>query len=163
MTAGEMAAHFENDGRQCEHEADPEAGRVMSASSGLGGASRLATSGSSAMPQIGQLPGPTWRSLGMHRAGVDRAFRHRALLRPAVFLEISDGIGGEFGAGSRPEQKWKVLAAVVESAACLVAGFHGHAADGIAQGRSGVGVMIVMAVTGVIEAGLAAAAAAGPL
>ena len=38
--------------------------RVMSASSGLGGASRLATSGSSAMPQIGQLPGPTWRISG---------------------------------------------------------------------------------------------------
>ena len=54
------------------------------------------------------------------------------------------------------------LAAVVEA---LLAGrgVHGHAADGIAQGRSGVGVMIVMAVTGVIEAGLAAAAAAGPL
>ncbi|MGY4328695.1 hypothetical protein ACVWWG_003112 [Bradyrhizobium sp. LB7.2] len=38
--------------------------RVMSASSGLGPLSRLATSGSSAMPQIGQLPGPTWRTSG---------------------------------------------------------------------------------------------------
>jgi len=38
--------------------------RVMSASSWLGWASADASTGSSAMPQIGQLPGPTWRICG---------------------------------------------------------------------------------------------------
>jgi len=38
--------------------------RVMSASSGLGPLSAEASSGSSAMPQIGQLPGPTCRTCG---------------------------------------------------------------------------------------------------
>jgi hypothetical protein len=36
----------------------------MSASSWLGTAAALTSSGSSAMPQIGQLPGPTWRICG---------------------------------------------------------------------------------------------------
>ena len=38
--------------------------RVMSASSGLGPLSRVTFIGSSAMPQIGQLPGPSWRTSG---------------------------------------------------------------------------------------------------
>ena len=38
--------------------------RVKSKSSGLGPASAVATSGSSAMPQIGQWPGPIWRICG---------------------------------------------------------------------------------------------------
>ena len=38
--------------------------RVMSANSGFGAASRVATSGSRAMPQIGQLPGPICRISG---------------------------------------------------------------------------------------------------
>ena len=38
--------------------------RVMSASSGLGPLSAVTVSGSSAMPQIGQLPGPTCRISG---------------------------------------------------------------------------------------------------
>ena len=38
--------------------------RVMSASSGLGPESAVAISGSSAMPQIGQAPGPIWRISG---------------------------------------------------------------------------------------------------
>ena len=38
--------------------------RVMSASSGLASGSALTVSGSSAMPQIGQLPGPIWRISG---------------------------------------------------------------------------------------------------
>ena len=38
--------------------------RVMSASSGLGPASAVASTGSSAMPQIGHEPGPTWRTSG---------------------------------------------------------------------------------------------------
>ncbi len=38
--------------------------RDMSASSGLGAVSAVITSGSSAMPQIGQVPGPCWRISG---------------------------------------------------------------------------------------------------
>ena len=38
--------------------------RVMSASSGFGPASAVTDSGSSAMPQIGQFPGPFWRTCG---------------------------------------------------------------------------------------------------
>ena len=38
--------------------------RVKSTSSGFGPVSAVATSGSSAMPQIGQEPGPTWRTCG---------------------------------------------------------------------------------------------------
>jgi hypothetical protein len=38
--------------------------RVMSSSSGLGPASATTSSGSSAMPQIGQLPGPSCRICG---------------------------------------------------------------------------------------------------
>jgi hypothetical protein len=36
----------------------------MSISSSFGPASALASNGSSAMPQIGQEPGPTWRTSG---------------------------------------------------------------------------------------------------
>ena len=36
----------------------------MPKSSSFGPSSRLASAGSSAMPQIGQLPGPTWRISG---------------------------------------------------------------------------------------------------
>ncbi len=38
--------------------------RVMSASSGLGPVSAVTVTGSSAMPQIGQTPGPTCRTCG---------------------------------------------------------------------------------------------------
>ncbi len=38
--------------------------RLMSISSSFGPASALASNGSSAMPQIGQEPGPTWRISG---------------------------------------------------------------------------------------------------
>ena len=38
--------------------------RVMSTSSGFGPASAVTASGSSAIPQIGQLPGPSWRTWG---------------------------------------------------------------------------------------------------
>ena len=51
----------------------------------------------------------------------------------------------------------KGLAAVVE-AVLAGRGIHGHAADGVADGCGDVGVMIVMAVTGV-----AVVAAAGAL
>ncbi len=38
--------------------------RVMSKSSAFGPWSSVTSAGSSAMPQIGQLPGPTWRTSG---------------------------------------------------------------------------------------------------
>ena len=38
--------------------------RVMSRSSGLSPVCSVANTGSSAMPQIGQLPGPIWRTCG---------------------------------------------------------------------------------------------------
>ena len=38
--------------------------RVMSTSSSFGPWSSVGASGSSAMPQIGQLPGPVWRTSG---------------------------------------------------------------------------------------------------
>ena len=38
--------------------------RDMSANSWFGAASAVISTGSSAMPQIGQLPGPTWRISG---------------------------------------------------------------------------------------------------
>ena len=44
--------------------------RVMSASSGLGPVSAVTMTGSSAIPQIGQEPGPGSPDLRMHRAGV---------------------------------------------------------------------------------------------
>ncbi len=59
-----MAAHFEREHRQRQSARPIHRRRVMSASSGLGPASAVAISGSSAMPQIGQEPGPTWRISG---------------------------------------------------------------------------------------------------
>jgi hypothetical protein len=50
--------------------------RFMSAYSGDGPSLSVGVIGSSAMPQIGQLPGPGRWTSGMHRAGPDRAFWH---------------------------------------------------------------------------------------
>ena len=64
MAADEMAAHLQDDDRQREHEADPEAPRHVG-EFGIGRRIEARRrSGSSAMPQIGQLPGPTWRISG---------------------------------------------------------------------------------------------------
>ena len=63
----------------------------MSTSSGFGPSSAVATNGSSAMPQIGQAPGPTCRDLRVHWAGVDRALRHigrRSFVRREIFLRV---------------------------------------------------------------------------
>ena len=154
MAADEMAAHFQDDGRQREHEADPEAARHV-------GEFRIGRRIEARDLRLQRHAADRAASradladLRMHRAGVDRAFRHGGL-RPAVFLEIGVGIGGEFGAAAgRAEMKG--LAAVIE-AVLAGRGIHGHAADGVAHGCSGVGVMIVMAVTGVVVA-----AAAGSL
>ncbi len=58
-----MPAHFQNDTGMAS--ASPiQNRRVMSASSGLGPLSAVTIKGSSAMPQIGQDPGPSWRISG---------------------------------------------------------------------------------------------------
>jgi hypothetical protein len=63
VQAGEVPAHLQHDHRRGQREADPEAARHVG-QLGLGPLSAVTTSGSSAMPQIGQLPGPTWRISG---------------------------------------------------------------------------------------------------
>ena len=61
--------------------------RVKSTSSGFGPSSPVGTPiGSSAMPQIGQEPGLVADDLGMHRAGILRALRHRPVGRPRAFV-----------------------------------------------------------------------------
>ncbi len=149
MAADEMAAHFQDDGRQREHEADPEAARHV-------GEFRIGRRIEARDLRLQRhaadraASGADLADLGMHRAGVDGAFRHRGL-RPAALFQIGDGIGGEFGtAAGRAEMEGR--AAVVE-AVLAGRGVDAHAADGIADGCSGVGVMIVLAVTGVVAAG----------
>ena len=80
---------------------------VMSTSSGLGPASAVARSGSSAIPQIGQAPSPTLAYLRAHRAGVDRACGN-GCFDAGVGRQIFFGIGGELGRGSRPSRSSRV-------------------------------------------------------
>jgi hypothetical protein len=153
MTADEMTAHFEDDGRQRKHEADPEAprhvGKFRIRRRIEAGDLRLQRHAADRAASRADLA-----DLRMHRAGVDRAFRHRGL-RLAVLFQISDGIGREFGpAAGRAEMIG--LAAIVE-AVLAGRGIYRHAADGVANGCRGVVGMIVMAVTGVVVAGVAAA------
>ena len=61
--SGQHVAHHEDQQRKGEHQAEPEA-RVMSTSSGSGRSSAVTVSGSSAMPQMGQPPGPFCRTCG---------------------------------------------------------------------------------------------------
>ncbi len=58
--------------------------RVMSSSSGFLPSSSVGVRGSSAMPQIGQLPGTVAHDLGVHGAGPHRARGRRRLCRRAV-------------------------------------------------------------------------------
>ena len=64
VQVGEMPAHLEGQDRAASSTSPIQKRRVMSASSGFGPASAVTSSGSSAMPQIGQLPGPTCRTSG---------------------------------------------------------------------------------------------------
>ena len=61
---GKMAAHFQRDHRQRQHQADPEPPRHIDEFADSGGTSAVTVTGSSAMPQIGQAPGPTCRICG---------------------------------------------------------------------------------------------------
>ena len=58
-----MAAHFDHDHRQRQDEPDPEPPRHVE-QFGIGRRSAVTVTGSSAMPQIGQEPGPTCRISG---------------------------------------------------------------------------------------------------
>ena len=150
VAADEMAAHFEHDRGQREHEADPEAARHVGefwiGRSVQACDLRLKRHSADRTASRANLA-----DLGMHRAGVDRAFRH-GCFRPAVFLQMSDGVGGEFcAAADRAEMKG--LAVMVE-AVLAGRGVHGHAADWIAHGR---GIVVVMAVVSVAVAATAGA------
>ena len=101
--------------------------RRMSASSGFSGSSRVTVRGSSAMPQIGQLPGWLADDLGMHGADVFRLRRHRRRRGLGDGREVPGGVRLELlPAGHRAE--------VVGPAGMLDAsrrgrGDHGHAAN----------------------------------
>ena len=103
-------------------------------------------SGSSAMPQIGQEPGPCLPDLRMHRAGIDRALRHRlglALFRREIFLRI----GGEFRPAPGAAEIIGVAFVIVAVLGAMR--IDGHAADWIAHAfglRMAVSVVIVMRV-----------------
>ena len=105
--------------------------RVMSTSSGLGPVSAVAISGSSAMPQIGQVPGPDLPDLRMHRAGIDRALGGGLHWR-SLASKIALRVGSKLGLAA-------VGAEVIIAALVLVSirrrrWIDGHAADWI--GRS---------------------------
>jgi len=99
MAADKVPAHFQDDGRQREHQADPEAARHVG-EFGIGRRVeacdlRLQRHAADRAASRANLA-----DLRMHRAGVDGAFRHfgRRLRRAPV--EIFCGIGGEFAAAA---------------------------------------------------------------
>ena len=73
--AGQHLAHREHEQRRRSSAAPTRTAASCRAARGSSRPRRDASRGSSAMPQIGQLPGPVLHDLGMHRAGV---FRGRA-------------------------------------------------------------------------------------
>ena len=99
VQVGEMAAHLEHEHRQRQRQPDPEAAGSCRRARGSGRLSAVTSSGSSAMPQIGQLPGPDLPDLGVHRAGVDRVGRGRRCRRPVA--QIPFRVGREFRAAAR--------------------------------------------------------------
>ena len=115
--------------------------RVMSISSRFGPASAVTSSGSSAMPQIGQLPGPVLPDLRMHRAGVDRALRLLAGRAVSAWLQIAAGVGDELlAAAGRAEVERRVRR-------CLAVVGDLHAAAGsIAHAAAGSGTVASSAV-----------------
>jgi hypothetical protein len=151
MAAGEVPAHLEQEDRQGQHQADPEAARDVD-EFGFGPSSAEGISGSSAMPQIGQLPGPTCRIFGMHGAGVDGAGDDG--LRDQLRLQVAFGVGGELGAAARAAEM--IGCARVFSVMRRLRGVHGHAADGILRGRRRIHVMVMPVLTTVVSAHLAA-------
>ena len=76
LRPGQMPAHLQRDHRHASAPGRSRTGASCRRARGSGPVSAVASTGSSAMPQIGQEPGPDLPDLGMHRAGVDRALRH---------------------------------------------------------------------------------------
>ena len=96
-------------------------------------ASAVISTGSSAMPQIGQDPGPILPDLGVHRAGEDGARRH-SRPRPGACAEVGRRIGEELRpASGRAEKEW--LALVIRLVSRL-GWIDGHAANGIDRARA---------------------------
>ena len=89
MHQAEMAAHLERRIPAASAPARSRTACVMSISSGSGASSSETCSGSSAMPQIGQLPGTDLPHLGMHRTGVDGAGGRCGLAARSRFAGIS--------------------------------------------------------------------------
>ena len=142
-----MTAHLQDDDRHRQRHGRSRSAGVMSRSSGLGPASAVTVTGSSAMPQIGQAPGPVLADLRMHRAGVDRALgnRRRARLPPGRGIRR---LGDEALAAARRTE-------IVGPAGMLGAMLGGmrvdaHAADRVlrrcAPARGAVGMMVAVIV-----------------
>ena len=98
---GQMPAHLQRDHRKRQREADPEPARHVDRARGSAPPRRCTSTGSSAMPQIGQEPGPDLPDLGVHRAGVDRALRDGlGLRRRDRRVEIARRVGQELRAAA---------------------------------------------------------------
>ena len=102
MAADEMAAHFQHDGRQREHEADPEAARHVG-EFGIGRRIEARDLRLQRHAADRAASGADLADLRMHRAGVDRAFRHRGF-RLAVFLRDRRRDRRRIWCGSRPSR-----------------------------------------------------------
>ena len=149
-----MAAHFQHEGWQRQHKADPEPPRHVGE---LGVGRRVQARDLRLQRHAADraAAGTDLADLRMHRAGIDGAFRRLGFW--LALVEILLGRSGEFGpAAGRAEMMG--FAAVVEAVpACH--GIDRHAANGIDHlrrtcGRAVTGVMMVMAVV----LGMAAAA-----
>ncbi len=130
VPADEMAAHFEDDRRQRQHEADPEAARHVG-ELGIGRRVEADDVGLQRHAADRTAAGTDLADLRMHRAGVDRAFRHRRF-RPLVLFQIGEGVGGEFGSAAGGAEM-EGFAVVIE-AVLAGRGIDRHAADGVAHG-----------------------------
>ncbi len=123
--AKQVAAHFQRDDRQRQHETDPEASAHVD-EFGIGASVRGCQQGLQRHAADRARPRADLADLGMHRTGVDRASwrRRRFGLRFQVFL----GIGREFGAAAvRAEVPGLTLVVVTMLAG---RGIDLHAADG---------------------------------
>ncbi len=154
VAANEMAAHLQHHRRHGQRKPDPEAPRHVR-EFGIGRRVeahdiRLQRHAADRAASGADLP-----DLGMHRAGVDRTFRHGGFCR--LLLEIGLGIGGKFGfAAGRTEVE--SFATVVESV-LAIGGIDHHAANGIAH--RGIGLMPMMSMVGLVIMAATAASRRG--